>query len=170
MRPKLAPFLAQPMTKELITTLCQSAKDGLDRTFAAVPDDKISWKPAPTARTVLDAFGDAAQTLQFTAQMLESKGDFKPALGPELFAQLKAERAQWSREEALTHFEMGWSRFKAALEPLTDEQLATPVTLPMRGGMTMSLAGWGMLSYRTLISRFAQINYIQTLYGDTQAH
>ncbi|BCM90596.1 hypothetical protein IAD21_02450 [Abditibacteriota bacterium] len=158
------------MTKELISILCQQGKDSLERTFAAVPDDKVAWQPAEGARSALDAFGDGAQTLGFMAKMLESKGETPPAFGREFFAQLKAERAGWTRQEALTQFELNWSRFKAALEPLTEEQLAAHVTVPMRGGMTAPLAVWIMMAYRSLISRFAQINYIQTLYGDFDSH
>src|SRR3982751_2617297 len=106
------------MTKELISMLCQQGKDSLERTFAAVPDDKVAWQPAEGARSALDAFGDAAQTMHFTAKLLESKGEDKPSMDRAFFMQLKAERNGWTRQEALTHFEMGWSHFKAALEPL----------------------------------------------------
>jgi hypothetical protein len=158
------------MTKELISMLCQQGKDGLERTFAAVPDDKVAWQPAEGARSALDAFGDAAQTLDFVGKLLESKGEEKPPMDRAFFMQMKTERSAWTRQEALTHFELGWSRFKGALEPLTDEQLATPVTMPMRGGITAPLAVWVMMAYRSCISRFAQINYIQTLYGDNESH
>ncbi len=158
------------MTKELITMMCQQGKDSLESTFAAVPDDKVTWRPAENSRSALDAFSDAAQTMYFTAKLVESKGEDKPPMNREFFMQLRAERAQWTRQEALTQFELGWSRFKGALEPLTDEQLAMPVTMPIRGGMTAPLAIWVMMVYRTCISRFAQINYIQTMYGDLDSH
>jgi hypothetical protein len=136
----------------------------------AVPDDKVTWQPAEGAKSALDAFGDAAQTFAVTAKLLESKGTEIPPMNREFFMQLKAERSGWTRTEALTHFEMGWSHFKGALESLSEEQLAKPVTLPIRGGMTAPLAVWSIQAYRTCISRFAQINYIQTLYGDTDSH
>ena len=156
------------MTKELISMLCQQGKDGLERTFAAVPDDKVSWKPAEGANSALDLFSEAAQTFAMVAGLVESKGEAKP--NREMFAQFRAERANWTRQDALTHIETNYSRFKAALEPLTDEQLATPITMPMGGGITAPMALWIMMAYRSSISRFAQINYIQTLYGDLESH
>ncbi|RYX81547.1 DUF1572 domain-containing protein [bacterium] len=158
------------MTKELILSLCQNGKDSLERTFAAVPDDKVSWQPAEGARSALDGFGDAAQTMLLMAKMIDSKGGEIPPMNRDFFMQLKAERAGWTRENATTQYELGWSHFKGALELLSDEDLAKPVTLPMRGGMTAPLASWVMMVYRTCISRFAQINYIQTLYGDLESH
>ena len=158
------------MTKELISMMCQQGKDGLERTFLAVPDDKVTWQPAEGARSALDAFGDAAQTFALTAKLLESKGAEIPPMDRNFFMQMKAERSGWTRTEAMTHLEMGWSHFKGVLESLSEEQLAMPVTLPIRGGMTAPMAAWAMQAYRTCISRFAQINYIQTLYGDSDSH
>ncbi len=156
------------MTKELISMLCQQGKDSLERTFAAVPDDKISWKPAEGANSALDLFGETAQTFRMIAGLIESKGEAKPSR--EMFAQFRAERASWTRQDALTHMETEFSRFKAGLESLTEDDLNIPVTLAMGGGMTAPMAMWIMMAYRSTISRFAQINYIQTLYGDLESH
>jgi hypothetical protein len=60
--------------------------------------------------------------------------------------------------------------FKSAVNSLSVEELDAPVTMPFGGGMTLPLAGWIMMAYRTYMSRFAQINYIQTLYGDFEPH
>jgi hypothetical protein len=42
--------------------------------------------------------------------------------------------------------------------------------MTMHGEVAMPLSAWIMLAYRTFVSRFAQINYIQTLYGDFGFH
>lgn len=159
------------MTKELILMLCESGKNELERTFAAVPDDKLSWTPAEGARTALDAFSQAAQSLDMTVGLISSRGqglenmDMRAMMG-----QMAAERAKWTRQDALTHMETGWSKFKAAVEPLTDDDLNTPITMPFGGGTTAPMAFWILTAYRNLVSRFAQINYIQTLYGDSSPH
>jgi hypothetical protein len=56
------------------------------------------------------------------------------------------------------------------VQKLSDEKLDEPLTLPMGGGMTLPVGAWLMMAYRSFISRTAQINYIQTLYGDFDRH
>ena len=53
---------------------------------------------------------------------------------------------------------------------MPDEKLDEPLNLPMGGGMTMPLGSWLLMAYRSFMTRTAQINYIQTLYGDFERH
>ena len=156
------------MTKELIISLLQTGEQGLTRTFDAVPDDKLDWKPLDQGRCALDAYGEAAQTCNLAAQIAQSKGDFKPSR--EMFAKLAAERANWNKADATNAMNAASTALHAALENLSDEDLSAPTHMPIGGGMTMPLGAWIMMAYRSFISRFAQINYIQTLYGDTESH
>ena len=156
------------MTKDLILNLLQNGEQGLTRTFNAVPDDKLNWAPLDQGRTALDAFGDAAQTCKLAAQIAQSKGNFKPSR--EMFTQLAAERANWNKADALDAMNAASTALHAALENLSEEELAVPVPMPIGGGMTMPLGAWIMMAYRSFLSRFAQINYIQTLYGDHESH
>lgn len=156
------------MTKDLILNLIQTGEQSLIRTFNAVPDDKLKWAPLDQGRTALDAFSDAAQTCQMITKMIESKGEMKPS--PQMFAQMRAERANWSKDDALAAMNTNSAAFYTAFGTLSEDDLAMPITMPMGGGTTMPLGAWIMMAYRTFISRFAQINYIQTLYGDTESH
>lgn len=156
------------MTKDLILNLLQTGEQSLIRTFNAVPDDKLNWAPLDRGRTALDAFGDAAQTCQMIAGLVESKGENKPSA--QMFAQMKSERADWTKADAVAAMNTNAAALYTALGTLSEDDLAMPITMPMGGGMTMPLSAWIMMAYRTLISRFAQINYIQTLYGDTESH
>ncbi len=155
------------MSKELIIGLIESGRDALLRTAQAVPDDKLTWKPLDNGRTVLDLLGDAAQTPHMITKMLT-----EPAFAPsrEIFAQMTQERAGWMFEEAVTHLNKNTDDALAAISALSEEELAKPMTLQMGGGMTMPMGGWVMMINRTFISRMAQINYIQTLYGDFESH
>ena len=156
------------MTKDLILNLLQSGQQDLIRTFNAVPDDKLNWAPLDKGRTAFDAFSEVAQTCQMIAALAESRGETKPS--PQMFAQMKAERANWTKDDALAAMNTNAAALYTALGTLSDDDLAQPVTMPMGGGMTMTLGAWIMMAYRSFISRFAQINYIQTLYGDTESH
>jgi hypothetical protein len=156
------------MTKDLILTFLHQGHNGLLKTFNAVPDDKLTWKPLDNGRTALDLFSEAAQTCAMVAEVARSRGETKPSY--ETFKQMAGERADWDKATALSRFEANFAALIAAVEELTQEELAAPVTMPIGGGMMQPLAGWIMMAYRTLISRFAQINYIQTLYGDFEMH
>lgn len=156
------------MTKDLILNLLHEGKNGLVRTFDAVPDDKIAWKPLEQGRAALDLFGETTQICGATARLVASRGEEK--IDASVFAQMRTERADWTREDAKAQLETYFSQLVSAVESLSDEEMEQLVTLPMGGGMTLTLGTWSMMAYRTFISRFAQINYIQTLYGDFDSH
>ncbi len=157
------------MNKQLILLALQQGKDGLLRTFNAVPDDKLDWKPLDAGRSVLDLAGEAAQTPAMVRGIIDMQTEVPASIG-ELFGQMRAQRAGWGKADVLQHLETNHGALMAAIEGLSEEDLGRIVTMPMGGGMTMPLGAWMMMAYRTYISRFAQINYIQTLYGDTEMH
>jgi hypothetical protein len=66
--------------------------------------------------------------------------------------------------------EKNYADFLAAWENISEEDLQKPVTMPFGPGMTAPFGVWAMIPYRACVSRFAQINYIQTLYGDFEGH
>ena len=156
------------MSKDLILNLMQNGEQSLIRTFQAVPDDKLNWAPLDKGRTALDAFAEAAQICQMVTGLVQSKGEQKPS--PQMFAQMKAERASWTKDDALAAMNTNAAALYTAIGVLSEDELAMPVTMPMGGGMTMPLGAWVMMAYRAFIARFAQINYIQTLYGDMESH
>ena len=156
------------MNNQLLIAMMQNAHDGLVRTVTSVPDDKMSWKPLDNGRAVLDLLGDAAQTAGMIAKLAQSRGEIKPSY--EIFAQLKAERIDWTRDDGMRVLEENTQKLYAAIGELSEAELMQPVTMEIGGGMTMPLSAWIMMAYRTFISRFAQINYIQTLYGDFDSH
>lgn len=156
------------MNKDMIISMIENGRDGLLRTAQAVPDDKLNWKPLDNGRTVLDLLGDAAQTPLFVIGLIEQKANFQ--INREMFQQAAQARAGWTREDTIEHLNRNTEQMIAAIRALPDEELSEPIHLPMGGGMTMPLAGWIMMAYRTFTSRFAQINYIQTLYGDFESH
>lgn len=156
------------MTKELILALTQQGKDSLQSTFDATPDDKISWKPLDNGRPALDLFGEVAQTCGMIARLVASKGEEKPSR--EMFGQMRAERANWTRADANAAMDTHFAALLEAIQNLSEEDFEQMVTLQMGGGLTAPLSGWAMMAYRSMISRFGQINYIQTLYGDFDGH
>jgi hypothetical protein len=158
----------ETMSKQIIITMTESGRDSLMRTAQAVPDDKLNWKPLDNGRTVLDLLGDAAQTPTMLTRMLQSQGEFRPSR--EHFQQMAQERIAWSRDECVEKLRANTEAAIEAIRAVPDERLEEPLHLPMGGGMTLPLGVWMLMIYRTFAARTAQINYIQTLYGDFESH
>ncbi len=154
------------MSKNVIITMIEMGRAGLERTVAAVPEGKLSWKPLDNGRSVLDLLGDAAQAPALCSAMLSGTGEY----GPEVFKRMAQERAAWTRDEALQQLKANTAQLIEAINGLPEEKLDEPTTLPIGGGMTLPLGVWLLMAYRSFMSRTAQINYIQTLYGDFDSH
>lgn len=156
------------MTKELIITLISGARDALIRTAQAVPDDKFNWHPLDAGRSVRELLGDAAQMPKMVQVMLESRGEKVPSLA--MYHELKAECENWSRDEMISHLQANCDALFPLINALSEEELAREISVPMGKEMTMTFALWILMTHRTITNRYAQINYIQTLYGDTEFH
>jgi hypothetical protein len=156
------------MIKQFLIGTIQSGHDEFLRTFSAVPDDQLSWKPLDNGKSALELLFSTAQVMKMVQQLVESKGEIKPSR--ETFQRMAEVSAGWSKQDALGHLETNHSGLIAALESVDESELGKPITMDLGGGMTMPLAAWTMMAYRTYISRFGQINYIQTLYGDFEPH
>ena len=154
------------MSKNVIITMIESGRAGLESTALAVPEGKLSWKPLDNGRNVLDLLGDAAQAPAMCTAMLNETVEY----GPQVFARMAEERANWSREEALAHLKANTEALIEAIRALPEEKLDEPLSLPLGGGMTLPVGAWILTAYRSSMARTAQINYIQTLYGDFDRH
>jgi len=159
-------IVEKSMSKNVIITMIEGGRAGLERTVAAVPEGKLTWKPLDNGRPVLDLLGDAAQAPAMCLAMLNGSSEYSP----EFFKRMVQERASWSREQALQHLKTNTEQLIKAIQALPEEKLDEPVTLPMGGGMTLPRGAWLLMAYRSAMSRTAQINYIQTLYGDFDSH
>lgn len=155
------------MSKAIIIAMLEMGRDGLESTARAVPDDKLNWKPLGNGRTVLDLLGEAAQTPALLAKMLNSKGESMPDEND--FRRMIEERASWTHDECLQKLHANTEAAIEAIHHTPDEMLEQPVLVPASGA-TLPMGVWMLMPYRTFAARTAQINYIQTLYGDFESH
>lgn len=117
-----------------------------------IPDDKLSWKPAPDAKSVLEIINHLAEFLNSISSRLESQdAEFVPAANRSQAKQVLARSAE---------------RFASAVHGATAQALGAK----FRDDMPLTL-GW-MATAATLdtIHHAGQIAYIQTLLGDTEIH
>ena len=143
------------------------AKDRLAHVLTVMPDDKINWSPSPTARTPIQQVGHGAASTTFIAGLLAGKAlpwaDFVEAIT----SARRAETSYTSREQVLGLLEQSSTDYLAWLDTLTPEQVASTVTMPF-GPMPMAIGI--TLPADHLRSHTAQIDYIQTIYGDLDWH
>ena len=121
-----------------------------------IPPEKLNWKPAPTAKSALEAINHVAG---FVAAMT-------PVLGGGQFAPPQTPPAS-SLKEAQDLVTSSARAYAAALRKLTLEDLGRSIDLPF-GSFPMSQAA--SMPVVDLIHHHGQIAYIQTLLGDTEDH
>lgn len=142
-------------TTELLIGQMEWAVRNVNNNLDFIPDDKLDWKPAPDANSVLEIVNHLARPIYGIGSMLSED----------------APGVQWTpatnREEAKAELQKGAAYFIAKLRALTPQDMQGTVTLPF-GEIPLSLAA--MIPVVDLIHHHGQIVYIQTLLGDQESH
>ena len=119
-----------------------------------LPEDKINWKPAPSAKSVLEIINHATGTVHmFTSAMT---GGAKTELTPASDRQ--------SAKSLLTQVIQAHQNAIRALEPSEMERI---VSLPIGDLPVSAVAGLPVIE---LVNHHGQITYIQSLLGDEESH
>jgi hypothetical protein len=143
------------------------AKDRIAHLLAKTPDDKVRWSPSATSRTPLELVGHAALGTEQISGMFAGK-PFPFSSIAEAEAAIRAGDEQFTtREQVLGLLDKTTGDYCAWLDTLTPEQIASTVTLPF-GQMPMTVAI--TIPADHLRGHAAQLNYIQTIYGDRDWH
>lgn len=144
------------------------AKERITHNLATTPDDRINWSPTPTARTPVQQVAHAAMATTGIQGLLMGKpfpyaslADLDPALR-------LAEKEFTTREQALSLLEQTSAEYLQWLDTMTPEQMASTVHLPSRPSFPMAVGI--TLPADHMRSHCAQIDYIQTIYGDRDWH
>lgn len=144
---------------EALSKMMEDGTESLWRNVAAMPEDKISWKPEETSRSTRELLEELANTLGYTTACLAAKDEPKDFAWGDLSAKSLQELEEMHRMEVKKFCEQNAS--------LSDEDLAVMVTLPWGH---MSLLQVSSYAYWNLMYHLGQIAYIQTLYGDKEMH
>lgn len=122
-----------------------------------VPAEKLDWKPAPDATTVLWQLNHCATFPKFIKDSVEAgEMRFSGEPIPEL-----------PYEDAVKAFEKATEDFCAFVATVPDAKLGEQMTFP-----------WGTYPISAILTwhewnntyHFGQVNYIQLLYGDKEMH
>ena len=153
------------------------AKAQMTHALATTPEGKLQWSPSPTARTPLQQVAHSAQSISTIQNMLAGKrfpyagtGELDTAQRlTEKFdtAQRLAEEEFKTREQVLSLLEQTSAEYLAWLDTMTPALLASTVETPF-GPSPMVLAI--TFPARHLTGHVAQMDYMQTIYGDRDWH
>ena len=121
-----------------------------------IPEDRLSWKPEPTAKSALEIIQHASWALTSLGGILTHRAA-APVEVPMPASRKEAQRQLLDATEACA----------AVLRRLPPAELDTLV----KGGRAeFSLGRWATIPVTDLTHHHGQIAYIQTLLGDTEDH
>ncbi len=126
-----------------------------------IPDDKLSWVPMGKAKTAEEIGVECAGAYRWMVAMLRNDPRANDIWGE--IAQLRP----GTREGIVKLLEEGWAELAGALDALEEPQLAEKRQVfwgEETVGNLLVMAEW----HSTYHS--GQLNYIQTLLGDTEMH
>jgi hypothetical protein len=131
------------------------------------PDDKLNWSPSATARTPVELVAHAASSVPLIQGTICGAPWPYTSLTEADAAFRAADKPFKTREQAIEHLEETSSKFIAWLDSLTPEQVESTVhsvigTFPMSVAIT--------LPADHMRGHTAQIEYIQTIWGDYDWH
>lgn len=139
------------------------AKDRLTQILAKTPDDRLNWSPSATCRTPIQQVAHSAMAISGIHGMLTGKGNMPENLAEFDATMREGEKQFTTREQALELLEKNSAEYLAWMDTLTDEKLSTIIDSPM-GPLPLSV-GITFAGFHTR-GHTAQLEYIQTIYGD----
>ncbi len=142
-------------------------KHRFETTFSFVPDDKLEFSPGGISKSSLEIAAHVAvsnftfaRLIRRDAPQVTSEADIEAMLA-EKTASIK------TREQALATLQESTADVYAALDAMTDESFNADLVTPF---FTAPMVFWMYLPARHLDNHAAQIDYIQTIWGDAAWH
>ncbi len=138
---------------ELICAQLDWANKNICHNLDFLPEDKLNWKPQPSAKSPLEIVHHMTDTINMmTSGITGEKKILTPATN--------ATEAKRLVDQAISHHQN-------VIKALTPEQLEQTATLPI-GEFSMIAAA--ALPVTESINHHGQFTYIQTLLGDDESH
>lgn len=143
---------------ETLSGQCQWACRNLAHNLDFVPDDKLDWKPAPTALSALEIVGHLLGAFAMITQRLNQPDHTNPH--PEV-------ANPTSRDQAKQQLIAAADEYCRLLQSVSDETLSTIIKLPFGDFPMTFIASMPVID---AIHHHGQIAYIQSLLGDAESH
>lgn len=144
-------------------------KDRMLELLAATPDDRLNWRPSPSARSIIEVVAHSAMALRNIATQMRGTAFVTPT-SAEANRQFREHDAQFtSREEVAAKLEAECAFFVECLRAMTPSDLERQVAMPFGLGNAPAAVFVNAGANHTQ-GHIGQIEYIQTLYGDQDWH
>jgi hypothetical protein len=146
---------------ELIEPLASQVEWGarsIAHNLEFIPEDKLDWKPAPTANSAMEVVNLGIGALQSMAVVLRGEADQLPEILPATATTAAAAGSLLINAA---------QECAAAIRALRPEPMSRMVETPFG---PFRLARIALFPLVDLLNRHGQILYIQTLLGDTADH
>jgi uncharacterized damage-inducible protein DinB len=161
----------KPRLKETVADCkarAEKAAERLVKTFSFVPDDKLNWAPSKTARTSLAVVAHCVMTNRIFAKVLRGEAISPMPTPDEVHASSREfEATIHDRAEVVRLLEASREEIAAAFATMTAERFATSPNSPF-GPRPMMF--WMSVPDMHMSYHDAQINYLQTIWGDLAMH
>jgi hypothetical protein len=156
----------------LVSACKNSAVDGMEHflvVFSFIPDDKLTWAPAPTAKSAIQiAAHTSLYAARFAKMIRERKLPSHDNLDEFLARRAAEEAAITRRAEIEPIFRAGTDEVLAALDSLTPEEIGSRLVFSADVSVPMT---WLMgLPGSHANSHTAQLDYLQTCWDDQEVH
>lgn len=145
-----------------------AARDALLATYAAVPEEKLTWSPGGPARDATWMVAHTGLANQAFSIMLRGEMPPMPEDPDEIGEAIRnTGKGMTSRSEAEGLVREHTDAVLSSLDEMTDERLDSTLQTPF-GPMPMRF--WLEVPYRHMYSHKAQLDYMQTIWGDLDEH
>jgi hypothetical protein len=151
--------------------MTQEALDSLIRTTRYLPEDQLEWSPMGAARPVMDQLAEIIQFAETVCLILTA--DYMPAGYGRAQVQDRKRQILENYKTLKDITSLAQAKYNELFEVLTntpDSRLDQEYRLPQAPGKRFSGVDILFLPYWNLVYHFGQINYIQTMLGDTEMH
>jgi len=145
------------------------AKARMTHLLNETPEDRLNWSPSATSRTPIQLVAHSAHAVFNIHEMLDGRPfAVQTTAEAEVFFK-EWESAFTSREQVLAELDKNCSNYTAWLDGLTEEGYNAMAQGPFGMGSFPVSAGLGFPAMH-MNGHIAQLEYIQTVYGDRDWH
>lgn len=143
----------------------QRAVEKMKASLARVPDGRIDWQPSSTARSPLHLVAHSAFAIEFIRQLILGTPYAASTMEQADADFLLMESEITTREQVTKLIDENCSRYIDTVGQLTDSQLESEVDAPFGLG---KVPVWLAITFGGLHTQLhqAQLEYVQTIYGD----
>jgi len=156
-------------TRQYLASITRFMAQTVVRTAPFTPSEKRNWSPMGAARTTIDVVQECAEALEMGSGWMKSGQIIGPS--PQAWA-ARAEALKKNPpklEDTLARLQKASEQYAQDLEKFPAERMTQLETSPLNGQPTPMATLLGIPVFN-MIYHWGQVNYVQTMLGDSVMH